>query len=310
VRETSTGNIKCTGFPIDHTTNTANVVLRVCSQDIGFATAPTDQARVNVYFLTNTATHLGVTETTDRASEQFHPIEFPKTWISAPSYDIEPGGTLEKIEIDGTGGEGTWKPLGLMLITNSNRGSNSTGAATAESETLIVTIGQQTLPSEVTTDDLEFPVADNLVGPECVAWKDFDCLAARSVGFATGFDEMSALKNSKSKVYKIHQEEVTSDGGVLTSGVLPSVMESRADEPPKCPEIAVPRSTPVRVPGSVMATSSSTSAPGPNTNTNNSRTDTPSANETVVPIATIAPSTLQPDPPSNSTLPPQNRCHQ
>ena len=170
VRDKATGGIICTGFPPDHSTNTGNTILRVCSNDIGFAAPPASQTRINIYVLTATATHLGETAVTDRASEQFHTISFPKPWLSAPSYDIYPGETLETIEIDGTGGDGTSKPLGLMLVTNSNRGPTNTGAASSESETLIITNGPQNLPIEVTPDDLEFPVAEALEGPECTTY--------------------------------------------------------------------------------------------------------------------------------------------
>jgi hypothetical protein len=264
VRNKKTNEIICTGFAPDHSTNTANTVLRVCSNDIGFPTPPTKQTQINVYILTATATHLGVTEVTDRASDLFHTIEFPQAWISAPSYDIYPGETLETIPIDGSGGNGNDQtPLGLILITNSYRGPDNTGAATRESEALLLTLGNVTIPTELTPDELVFPVAKAFEGPTCAVWKETGatCATAIARSFLEG-GEVSTDANSTKKVYKIYREgespePISSKGDDgpqkigQTRGSLDSLLfkpREEEDETSKCPEIAVPRSAVLQVP--------------------------------------------------------------
>ena len=311
VRNTNTGEIKCTGMPPDHSTNTGNTILRVCSNDLGFVDPPETQQQINVYILTATATHLGVTEVTDRASEQFHTLEFPQTWISAPSYDIYPGETLDVIEVGGSGGNSIAKPLGLMLVSNSYRGPLKTGAATAETETLILTNGQQDLPVEVTPDELVFPVAEDFEGPDvCAAWEETgDCANVRS-GISSA-DELLTL-NTKHLFARQHvtmrREEsnenvLTDEGGddMETRGSLEALLdESRQGDGGKCPEIEVPRSRVLRVPGSQISTTAptGTSAPANNfTSTNELGGDTLSP--------TIPPTTTSPTaPPVVVTLAP------
>lgn len=304
VRDKSTETISCTGFPPDHGTNSAQTTIRACSNDIGFPTAPTGQTKINIYVLTATATHLGVTEVTDRASEQFHTIEFPQTWISAPSYDIYPGETLQTIEVDGTGGDGSSKPLGLMLVTNSNRGENSTGAASPETETLILTNGAQNLPAEVTPDDLPFPVAEAFQGPECTTWEDLTC-AARSGENGSVLDQKVG-RNQISNVYRMQIDEFGGDASspvedeslsnILTKGALNAVLQDTGSSPAQaCPESAVPRSTPLRVPGSVAGKGEMAQ------NTTNSQTVAPVVNATAGDNTTFAPSSPSSSPTSNTT---------
>lgn len=267
VRNKKTGELKCTGFVPDHSTNTGNTILRVCSNDIGFAEAPKDQQQFKVYLLTATATHLGTTETTDRASEKFHTLEFPQTWISAPSYDIYSGATLEFMELDGSGGNGTDIPLGLMLVSNAYRGPKRTGAATAESETIILMNGPQILPLEVTPDELPFPVAEIFDGPSCVAWADTEtCAASSATSRSADFDEPlfeATKKQSFSRMqFKSDRKRKTGDEMNIkysVAGISSSVFDTLFDSPTSskqqdgggCPEIEVPRYFPVvRVPGS------------------------------------------------------------
>ena len=313
VRNTKTQELTCTGMPPDHSTNTGNTILRVCSNDIGFTEPPKGQQQMNVYILTATATHLGVTEVTDRASEQFHTLEFPQTWISAPSYDIFPGETLDVIEIDGTGGNGRTKPLGLVLVSNAYRGPDKTGAATAESETIILTNGPQDLPLEVTPDELAFPVAEAFEGPDvCAVWEDTStCTTSRS----GESNAREPLLDTKHMFLGRHvttmqrgesSETVLSDKGgddIETRGALDTVLfDSRQDESDKCPEIEVPRSKVLRVPGSesVQAENVQASTTAPSTILVN--VTTPPSNVTSVEPAANVSLTLQPtvSPPTKS----------
>jgi hypothetical protein len=318
IRNKKTNEIICTGFAPDHSTNTANTILRVCSNDIGFPTPPTKQTQINVYILTATATHLGVTEVTDLASEQFLTIGFPQAWISAPSYDIYPGETLETLRIDGTGGNGSDRtPLGLILITNSYRGPDNTGAATRESEALILTVGEQTIPTEVSPDELGFPVAEAFEGPACAAWKETGatCATAIARSFLKG-SEISTNANSLKKVYKIYSEgesteSLSSNGDDgdqkigQTDGALDSLLDKLRqdeDETSKCPEVAVPRSAVLRVsttaptaapetPATRSPTSMTLTTQNPTTQSNSFQIGPTQnvASETISPVLTAAP---------------------
>ena len=254
VRNKNTGDIKCTGMPPDHSTNTANTILRVCSNDIGFTDAPKSQQQINVFILTATATHLGVTEVTDNASEGFHTLEFPQTWMSAPSYDIYPGEVLDVIEIDGTGGNGIAHPLGLILVTNSYRSPLNTGAATSDSEAIILTNGQQVLPSEVTKDELVFPVADTLDGPDiCAAWKETgDCPAeVEDVDGPLALDKKQLfLRQSFTTIQREKLSENLLSDGLEDDTDSRFPIELRQGDSEKCPEIEVPRPQVLHVPGS------------------------------------------------------------
>lgn len=273
VRNKNTGDLICTGMPPDHSTNTGNTILRVCSNDLGFIDSPKTQQQINVIILTATATHLGVTEVTDRASDQFHTLEFPQTWISAPSYDIHPGETLDVIEVDGSGGNGIAKPLGLILVSNSYRDPLRTGAATAETETLILTNGQQELPAEVTPDELVFPVAEDFDGPDsCAAWEERDgCATVRSETLSAhesltlDTKYLFARQHVTMKREESNENVLTDEGGddMATKGSLDALLyEPRQGSSEKCPEIEVPRAQVLRVPGSTTESpQTSTTAP-------------------------------------------------
>ncbi|CAB9524247.1 Subtilisin-like protease 2 [Seminavis robusta] len=314
IRDKKTNEIKCSGMPPDHSTNTANTILRVCSNDIGFATAPTEQQKINVYILTATATHLGVTEVTDRASQQFHTIEFPQAWMSAPSYDIHPGETLETLTIDGTGGnDSAKKPLGLILITNSYRGPDNTGAATRESEALILTNGELTLPIEVTPDELVFPVAKAFAGPECASWElTGTCASERT------FEEdreRAVTPKPMQEMFRMHREEEKSEalssigaegiGGHANVDSLQSAgAGKRQDEEGegKCPEVGVPRSVVLRVPATPSPTQSPTVSSRP--------TAAPSQSATTRLPVTQSPTGKTLSPQSAATLPPPSAAGQ
>lgn len=263
MRNKVTEELTCTGFPPDHSTNTGNTIIRACSNHIGFPEPPTGQQQINVYILTATATHLGVQEVTDRASEQFHTVGFPQAYISAPSYDIYPGNTLSTLEIDGTGGSGDTQPLGLMLVTNSYRDAESTGAAIPESETVILPIGELSLPSEVTPDMVEFPVASVFDGPVCATWENSaSCAVSRSGEHGFISDETFSLFSEDQAITRMYgaaenDESLLADAvrdSIHTRGAFDQILFETKQEPgegeggeevSKCPETAVPRAVPL-----------------------------------------------------------------
>ena len=166
----------CTGLPPDHGTSSATTVLRACSEDLGIEDF---EGRLGLRFEAITITDDMVIVSTDVPGETFTPVAFPKPRLSAPSYDVYPGDVLETLEVDGSGDDSRGfiqKSLGLMLVTNSYRTSNSTGASTPSTEAAIMLqdgYNFNRLPREITTDVLEFPQAENLVGPDC-SWKEVD----------------------------------------------------------------------------------------------------------------------------------------
>jgi hypothetical protein len=161
--ENSSGVDICTGFTVDHGTNTANTVLRVCSNDLGISEPQVINVGVTTYTL----------PTSNSLSDGtvFRSILFPEPALVAPSYDVVPGGTLESILVSGPGGVPNRPPsLGLLLFTNAYRDSTNTGAATKETEALAILRSGINDPVEVTPDVQELPVTDNVGGPDCT-WK-------------------------------------------------------------------------------------------------------------------------------------------
>lgn len=103
---------------------------------------------------------------------EYRNITIPLTGLSAPSYDIQPGSTLNDITISGTGTTpGGFEPLGLLLLTNSYRSTTKTGSSTRASEALVITRDGTLLPQEITPDLLVYPVPQDLVGPSC-SWQN------------------------------------------------------------------------------------------------------------------------------------------
>jgi Subtilase family len=156
---TTDGLEYCIGFPPDHATNTANTVIRLCSEDIGMQAGGTVNVAVSSFSFPDDSVADIMT---------YRKITIPQAGLSAPSYNIQPGATLNEITVSGTGTTPEdGDPLGLLLFTNSYRSSTSTGSATRASETVVITRAGTVLPEEKTPDLLVFPVALDFVGPSC-----------------------------------------------------------------------------------------------------------------------------------------------
>jgi hypothetical protein len=159
----TTGEEKCTGFVVDHSTNTANTVLRVCSNDLGISEPQVINMAVATYSY----------PTTIRSdATRLTPILFPDPALAAPSYDVFPGGALESILVSGPGRVPNRSPsLGLLLFTNAYRDASSTGAATRNTEALVILRSGIFAPFEVTPDFQQPPVASNIDGPIGCTWE-------------------------------------------------------------------------------------------------------------------------------------------
>jgi len=154
----------CGGFAPDHATNTANSVLRLCTDDIGMEEGGVINLGVVSYSFprSDRSDAVGWTQ-----------IKLPEAGLSTPSYNIEPGGTLEQITVSGTGTTPTGTPpLGLLLYTNSYRSPVRTGSATFTSEAIAIYRQGTALPQEYSLDALEFPVAQDLDGPAGCGWNE------------------------------------------------------------------------------------------------------------------------------------------
>lgn len=152
------GESFCTGLSSDHSSNTANTVLRVCSNDLLLTNNQTD---FTVQFRT-AAYPFAITEefVTSKVN-----VQFPTPSLSAPSYDIAPQTTLEEFHVTGFMTPDT--SFGLQLVTNAYRGPERTGASTFESETILLLRRGTVLEEEVTTDLVIWPGLFNQGGPIC-----------------------------------------------------------------------------------------------------------------------------------------------
>jgi hypothetical protein len=158
-----TGEEKCTGFVLDHGTNTANTVLRVCSNDLGIS----DPQIINVGVVTYSYPEVTKSDSTATLT----PILFPDPALAAPSYDIPPGGSLDNILVSGPGRvQNRPESLGLLLFTNAYRDAASTGAATSETEAVVILRSGIQDPFEVTPDFQQLPVTSNKDGPTGCSW--------------------------------------------------------------------------------------------------------------------------------------------
>ena len=152
----------CIGFAPDHCTNTANTVLRFCSEDIGINTTESETI-VNVAISSFSFPEDKVADMMD-----YRKISILRAELSAPSYDIEPGAVLREMTVSsGPSNSGVGSPLGFLLFTNSFRSSTSTGAATRVSEAVVLLRDGIQVYAESSPDTLAFPETQYFVGPGC-----------------------------------------------------------------------------------------------------------------------------------------------
>lgn len=146
----------CTGFPSDHSSNTANTIIRACSNDLQLQDSQnfTAQFRAFAFPLTLSSSFLSNVVS----------LTFPEPRLFAPSYDIGPYKTLKEFHVTG---EISQNSYGLQLVTNSFRGWNRTGAATSTTETMLLLKKGIEIEREVTPDVIIWPGLFNQSGPTC-----------------------------------------------------------------------------------------------------------------------------------------------
>jgi subtilisin family serine protease len=281
--DVATGEQTCAGFVIDHSTNTANTVLRVCSNDLNLSTEPqTINVGVISYSYPNT-------DLSDRTA--FSPILFPEPALEAPSYDVLPGDSLDNISVSGPGGVVDRAPaLGLLLMTNAYRDSSSTGAATQDTEALVILRQGIADPAEITPDVEELPVTEILDGPSDCSWEDvpLSCLSAPSsiVELEASADTNVSLKSmtDRNPVRRL-QTSICPENSVPRSSLV-------TQRPTTGPTTSAPSAPVSQRPTTLSPTASLTTVPttaspssGP---TARPTTATPSAGPTSAPSTSIA----------------------
>lgn len=198
----------CTGFPTDHASNTANTILRACSNDLQLDQGQqqfTVQFRSFAFPLSISSSFLS-----SRVA-----LTFPKPRLFAPSYDIKPLETLKEFNVQGSISA---ESFGMQLVTNSFRASDRTGAASRETETLFLLKRGILLEQEITPDFTVWPGLFNQTGPSC--------------GLTLPLQASCQPQGSP-----VDESSDSSTGAVL------QIPDTRQTPAPNCPPIVVPRMT-------------------------------------------------------------------
>ena len=161
--------IACTGFLLDHSPGSSNIIIRACGEQLGL--------KVNKSFSVDFASKYPSNgfDTGDVEYLQNLTIQYPQPVIFAHSYDIEPGETLNNLKVTNLNNDADSMPEGIILIINSYRNANSTGASVNDKDAIfLLREGIESKSEEVTVDVLRFPQANDTQGPFC-EWHSYDC---------------------------------------------------------------------------------------------------------------------------------------
>lgn len=120
-------------FFAEHSTNTGNTILAVCAEQIGMTLADLGSTSVNVMFEVQPFFEGGIPEsisgiTITPGTEQY---------VSPPG-DLGPNQPGVLTVTDRGNFEGNSRELGLMVISNADRGEGNRGGATEESELIVL----------------------------------------------------------------------------------------------------------------------------------------------------------------------------
>lgn len=237
IRSAATGDVKCAGLHVDHHTCSTTTVIRVCSDDLGITEPGSLVAQTRVVTVRST----GEAELT-ATSPYPTLLTYPDAELSALSYDIAPGQTLESISVSGGYGESNgYPPLGLMLVTDACRSPESTGAAAKGTATLLVLAdfveSNFELHKEKTTEAVQIPTATDLQGPIC-SWVDGTCLEVEEAmwdGNIVKSDIELGFSPSDTKSYENQINRM------ITLNFNLFQLQSEREETPSCDNIEVPR---------------------------------------------------------------------
>ena len=153
------GTSRCTGLSSDHSSNSANTIIRACSNDLGLKGNITFYAR---FFSDTYPLRKSVSWGSGIAK-----MTFPIPRLYATSYDIYPDESFDGVTVMGEIDEDAY---GIQFVTNSFRDFNRTGASNASTETLNVAKQGIILQQEVTPDIFLWPGDENRIGPQCQSW--------------------------------------------------------------------------------------------------------------------------------------------
>ncbi|KAL3906420.1 MAG: hypothetical protein SGILL_009279, partial [Bacillariaceae sp.] len=151
------GSITCTGLHPDHASNSGNIIVRACSDDLMLDGNGTIHAQFKTAAYPEEISTLWTSDIVE--------IAYPTPNLQAHSYNIASGETLENFRIFGSVDRSTF---GMQLVANAYRDKDSTGAATTATETLMVVRQGIVLPTQTTPEGfIPLPVAQNISGPDC-----------------------------------------------------------------------------------------------------------------------------------------------
>jgi hypothetical protein len=243
----------CIGFAPDHATNTANTVLRFCSEDIGIMNTTKSDVIVNVAISSFSFPEDKVADVME-----YRNISIRQVGLSAPSYDIEPGAVLHEICLSGRGGSSpstaVAPPLGLLLFTNAFRSSTSTGSATRASEAIAILRPGIQQHAELSPNTFEFPVAQDVVGPGC-SWHQpnmtLHCAINRDrrLRWNTTSPASSSKRHSSIQDNSLIRDELflPHEHKTVKSNDLQSLRRRHLQSQETCPEFRVPRLNPITI---------------------------------------------------------------
>jgi len=221
-----TNSTVCTGFPVDHATNTGNIVLRACAEHLGIVEARTIPVQFGAAAIPSNAENF--TDSTDIIE-----IRVPQQSISAGSFNVRPGEVLQSFTVKQESGliSGNREALGLQLITNAYRSNDSTGAATRDTESIFFLKQNVTAPEETTPDTVKFPDAADTSGSVC-GWRDNACF---SIATVSPTDTIAPSQTPMPTFSPTMTAEPTSQR-------TPRPQEALSQEP-SCPPNTVPRAS-------------------------------------------------------------------
>ena len=269
------GTNHCTGLPVDHSSNSANTILRACSNDLLLTKNSTG-------FYVKFYSYAYPIDKSSMWTSDLIDLRFPNPRLQAHSYDIAPGETLTEFLVTGVNDQYSH---GLQLVTNAFRGYNRTGAATRETETLNVVQEGIILESEQTPDIYPWPILEDLTGPEC-GWTSQEIVC-----------EAPSVKNDES-----HPAVKGATPMIRSSGFVPAQDNDEVTivEVIPCPPMEVTR---LQVPTHLPTASPSfvpTPPPGSTPSPTGEVTPIPTSNQRPSPTRKPLPPTPLPSPTSNS----------
>jgi len=188
VKNARTGSVSCGRGHVQHHTYSTVTTLQICSDQLGI----TNPGFMLVQTRASSVNFRGEIEASSGSPYAIR-LTYPEAELSAPSYNLAAGDSLETISVEGSNDRSNgYAPLGLMLVTNAYRSPNSTGAAAPGTETLLVVselVGKDEMfkiYDENTVDKLDIPPPLDLQGPDCSWEMEKECAPeGRTVNSAT-----------------------------------------------------------------------------------------------------------------------------